>query len=1081
MIADRQLRRGAFFFASAILVAFMSGHPAARMPAAEAAQPASSSQEALNLYSDAANYQNNRAFELAAEEWEKFLQKFPKDPLAAKAQHYLGVCHRELKHLDKAAAAFEAVVKDYPNFDLIQDAYLNLGWCQYSLGGQKVEGAYAKAAAAFATLVKKYPSGKNTEQALFFWGEAEYNQGKKQEAAAAYDQLLKKFPQSSLRSDALYALGVTHEELGQYADAGKTYDQFLEEFPKHDLAKEVRLRKAESVLQAGDFAAAEKLFGAAAKIAGSASVDHALSRQAFCLAKQDKFAEAAALYARIPTEFAKSPYAADAALSAGRCYYRAGQYPEAAKWLQKAAEDPSAGRAEAAHWLCRIYLRDKQPQQASELAKQVLPQAGDSPFAVSLQMDQADALYEVKSSRPEAVALYLKIATDHPQHELAAQALYNAAFGALELGNYDEGLKHADAFLKAYPSHRLVPDVQYVAAECQLQHGEHADAEKRYAELAKSSPDHPDHETWLVRQGLAIYLQKRYSDAVATLEPIVAKLKNADSRAQAQFVLGVSHFYLDQFDRAVPALQAALKADPKWKQADETLLYLARALRKQDKTAEAIKTISQLIADWPHSRLLDQAHYRYGEFAYAAGDYKTALAEYDAVAATAADSPFVPYALYGKGWTQLKNKSYAEAIETFQAMLKSHPQHALVADAHLALGMCLRQTGKLDEAIQEIDLFLSGQRDAANKADALYERGLAEVALKHFGKAAETFQEVLKTNPQYAAADKIVYELAWAYKSVPDDAKKKEAAAAFAQLAGKYPDSPLAAEANFHVGESHYEKGAYDEAAKAYTVAKQKSPPGELREKATYKLGWSLFQSKKYEEALAQFGEQATDQPQGPLAADALFMKAECLFRLDKFQEALPVYLATQNVKLASPVSQVLALLHGGQCALQAEKWDQAITWLSQIPEKHADSPYLPEAYCELGRAKQNSGKEADAMQDYEKAATLSRGEAGARARFMLGELTFGQKNFAEAYRQFQRVMFGYGGDSATPEVKKWQAKAGFEAARCAEVQVKDAQGAARGELLIQAVKAYQYVIEKHPQDELAAQAKKRIDDLSRL
>ncbi len=241
----------------------------------------------------------------------------------------------------------------------------------------------------------------------------------------------------------------------------------------------------------------------------------------------------------------------------------------------------------------------------------------------------------------------------------------------------------------------------------------------------------------------------------------------------------------------------------------------------------------------------------------------------------------------------------------------------------------------------------------------------------------------------------------------------------------KHPDSPLAAEANFHVGESQYEKAAYGDAAKAYTAAKQKSQPGELREKATYKLGWSLFQEKKYQEALAQFAEQATDQPQGPLAADALFMKAECLFRLEKYPDALPVYLATQNVKLASPTSQILALLHGGQSALQAEKWDQAIALLSQIPEKHQDSPYLPEAYCELGRAKQNSGKEADAMQDYEKAATLSRGEVGARARFMTGELAFSQKNFAEAVRQFQRVMFGYGGESADARSQEMASQSG--------------------------------------------------------
>jgi TolA-binding protein len=1077
----RQRQRWAFVVFWGFLAATSLHGTAVFAQASKAAKPANSPPEAVNVYSDAANFQNNGAFDLAAEEWEKFLKNYPQDPLAAKAQHYAGVCYLQLKQLDKAAAAFDAVVKKFPDFDLLQDAYLNLGWCQYSLGGQQTEGAYAKAAATFAELVKKFPDGKHTEQALFYAGEAEYNLGKKKEAIAAYDQLVKKYPQGSLRSDALYALGVTHEESGQHEAAGQAYDLFLQEFPTHALANEVRMRKAEAVLLAGDFAAAGKMFGEVAKLEGFAAADHALYRQAFCLSKLDQFAEAAKLYARIPTEFPQSAYVADAAMSAGRCYYRVEQLSDAAPWFQKVIEGSATSRVEAAHWLCRIYLRDQKPQQAIDLAKQVLPAAGDDPFAIHLEMDYADALYESDTSRPEAVTLYLKIATSHPQHELAAQALYNAAFGALELGRYDEGLKHAAAFLKAYPEQRLAPDVQYVAAECHLQLNEHPEAEKLYAQLVQSSADHPDRETWQVRLGLAIYLQKKYADAVAALEPLVGQLKIADNQAQAQFVLGVSRFYLDQFDGAVQALQASAKANPAWKQADETLLFLARALRRQDKTAEAIAVLAKLIADFPRSRLLDQAHYRYGEFSYAAEDYKTAIAQYAAVIAADAQSLFAPYAVYGTGWAQLKTKAYPEAVASFRNLLKNYPEHALVADTHLALGMSLRQAGELDEAIKAIDSYLTGSPTEPNKSDALYERGLAEVARKDFGKAAETFQQLVTANPQYAAADKVAYELAWAFKSVPEGAKKAESVAAFAVLVEKHPDSPLAAEANFHVGEAHYENAEYAEAAKAYTAAKQKSSPGELREKATYKLGWSLFQDKEYQQALDQFAEQATDQPQGDLAADALFMKAECLFRLEKYDEALPVYLATQQVKLASPVSQVLALLHGGQSALQTEKWAQAVALLSQIPEQHKDSPYLAEAYCELGRAKQNSGQEAEAVSDYEKAAELSRADVGARARFMVGELAFERKEFAEAIRHFQRVMFGYGGESATPEAKKWQAKAGFEAARCAEVQIKDAQGTARAELRKQAQQAYQYVIDKHPQDELVPQAKKRLDELANL
>ncbi len=49
------------------------------------------------MYTDAANFQNNSAFDLAVDEWTRFLERFADDPLAPKAQHYLGVCQMQLK------------------------------------------------------------------------------------------------------------------------------------------------------------------------------------------------------------------------------------------------------------------------------------------------------------------------------------------------------------------------------------------------------------------------------------------------------------------------------------------------------------------------------------------------------------------------------------------------------------------------------------------------------------------------------------------------------------------------------------------------------------------------------------------------------------------------------------------------------------------------------------------------------------------------------------------------------------------------------------------------------------------------
>src|SRR3954468_19003502 len=73
------------------------------------AAPASSNEAAL-AFREAANFQNNGAFEIAAEEWQKFLKDYPKDAYATKARHYLGVCQLQMKQYAAAAASFEAVI-----------------------------------------------------------------------------------------------------------------------------------------------------------------------------------------------------------------------------------------------------------------------------------------------------------------------------------------------------------------------------------------------------------------------------------------------------------------------------------------------------------------------------------------------------------------------------------------------------------------------------------------------------------------------------------------------------------------------------------------------------------------------------------------------------------------------------------------------------------------------------------------------------------------------------------------------------------------------------------------------------------
>ena len=72
-------------------------------PAQEPARPANPA--ASRQYAAAAALQNREQYELAAEEWAKFLEKFAADARADRAQHYLGICNLKLKQFAPAAAA----------------------------------------------------------------------------------------------------------------------------------------------------------------------------------------------------------------------------------------------------------------------------------------------------------------------------------------------------------------------------------------------------------------------------------------------------------------------------------------------------------------------------------------------------------------------------------------------------------------------------------------------------------------------------------------------------------------------------------------------------------------------------------------------------------------------------------------------------------------------------------------------------------------------------------------------------------------------------------------------------------------
>jgi TolA-binding protein len=1021
-----------------------------------AQSPQPRSDAATRQFAAAAALQQRDQYDLAADEWAKFLKSYPSDARADRAQYYLGICRLKNKQYADAITAFEQVVTAYPKSQQIASAWLHLGLAQYNLAVAGQPDLYHKAAESLGMVLTKFPQGKEVAQASFYRGEALYALGKKDEAVKLYTAVVEKYPKDPLFAEALYALGVTQDELGQMAAAGASYDAYLKQFADGPHAAEITLRRGETLFAQKQFDAAEKWFAAAAARPGFKDADVAIFRQATALYEQRKYAEAAKLYALITQKFPQSKQAPLAQLAAGKCAFLAGQFDHAREELTRSLGLGGATGAEAAHWLARCYLQEKKPGEALRVVETALSQGSQTPFAVQLALDRGDALYDQPDRRRDAVSAYAELAQKHPQDPLAPQALYMAAFASLNVGDHSQALEYSDRFLKQYADKELAADVEFIAAESDLQIGKYEAAVARFERLLKQYAKRPDVPAWHVRRGLTLFLSKKFSEVVAALEPLLPSLASKPLLAEASYLLGSSQSELKRYDAALKTLSTGLAAEPRGRHAAETLLALALVERRLNKPAEAKGHLSQLITQFPDSPALDRAHFRLAEDAYADGELATAQAEYKLIVEKFPASPLAPNALYGLAWVQLGARDFAGAIGTLDSLLAKYAKSDLVPRAHYARALAREQLKQFAPALEDVQAFLQTNPSGVDKSDARYVLGLCQIGLNQPQEAAKTFRAILEEDPKYSGADKILYELAWTLKSLD---QQEQASESFRRLAKEHPASPLAAESLYHVAEAEYQAEHFPAAAAIYYDSMQKAGKTPLGEKAAHKLGWAYFRQDLLDKAQQSFSYQRATWPQGNLVADAVFMQAESLFKQGKYADALPLY---RQVKDPSGKDfAVLALLHAAQAQARLKDWQASLATLAQTAKEFADSEYVPEVLYEEAWAKQNLGQLDEALALYEEVTAKSDKEVAARARFMIGEIHFEKKNHAEAIKNFFKAGYGYG-------YPQWQANAHFEAGRCFEVLGKKEQ----------ATKSYQEVVEKFPDSDKASLAKNRLDTL---
>ena len=824
----------------------------------ETASQASLDQKLNQLIQTATRTQQSGNLKLAASQWQAVWEQFPDSPFTGAARFQAGSCYQQLKDYPLAIEHLKAAILKLDRTDnLLPKAKFFLGYSQFQLGQRQLKTAadavqkkqasdlLVTATHTLGRLLKDHPNFPDAYQAYYFLGGTYEQLDRQQDAIDAYQKMIAApNPNGVFQYESKFAIADLNFELGRYEQAKQYFDQLLTDPKTKDRSDRnlVVFSAAENAIALGvaikqngvaadsllHFAAAETLLKLLVKPVGSDGPSIALARDAerqlaFCYLQQDKFQAAAQTYASVYKKLNdKDPFAikVQTATDAGLAYLKAGDVENCEAFLKLATATIRPEPAEAARLLSSYYLEQQRFEDAYGLATKFIPVALP-PHLLPLKMNQAKAAMEIDARLDESIALFQSIAVDFPDHELASAALYNVAVGQVKAGQYTAAITTTDELLARYPDHHRLADILDVEGNALALSGQHSNAEKVFERLINdpSLAENPNRSDWILANARSKFAQENFDGVITKLKATIESIEDPAKVASALYLLGASHYQLQQYDLATTQLTASIAAMMKINDQsslrNDAQAYLGLSLLKQDRYELAKQTIDRLAIDAPKSPLLNQAYVQLGYNRYQADQQTDAIALFQKVIdAEQAKPAEKANAIHGAAWAHLKSQNLDLAQSLFKQVIKTYPESELIPSARTGLANAQQLAG-----VTPVPETPPVDPDSRLAAEAKFDLGKLAYDQRRYDDAIKAFMTCIadQDNLSPAIREKSAYKLAWAYYK---QNKFAQAHTAFTRQTQLFPDGPLLADGKFMVAESLFRNQQFGPAFVAYKAAK---------------------------------------------------------------------------------------------------------------------------------------------------------------------------------------------------------------------------------------------------------------------
>ena len=369
----------------------------------------------------------------AAEQFLRYVEKYPKDELAVKARLQVADVYYDLKQTEKAKLAYQAVIESRPQSSEANDARIALK----ELQGERLQGSLAsarklasdkkwlQAQSELAALIQSKPEASIAGEAHYLLGGVYEALLKPALAAVAYSAALKILPDADWSGVAWQNLSWLYLDLKQPANAEKAALSALARKLSDESEIQTRLALTQALLDQEKWdASLEASRVLLEKKPNEETTAAVLAIQTSILEKLAKPTEALAIYERLVTDYPKNERSAIA--------------------LRRIADD----RIKGEKW-----------EEAQKRLSQLLLDFPNSAYAIEARYDLGNAFYHLGKFSDAAIE-YDKTADNKGAGDLIPESLYWAGAAYDKAGKKEAAIDRLSKLVGKHPKSEHVPNAK---------------------------------------------------------------------------------------------------------------------------------------------------------------------------------------------------------------------------------------------------------------------------------------------------------------------------------------------------------------------------------------------------------------------------------------------------------------------------------------------------------------------------------------------------------------------------------------------------------------------------------------------